>query len=165
MKSYTAIEALALKHEVAVLAVGNFAITAVLLQKFSEIAAKYIPNFEVIDYAHDHKVDSPSGTARELAAKLARVRVPNDPVTGDALVGPPESRGAKINGVRVHAIRLPGYTLSVASVFGLQDELLTIRHDSGAGAEPYVQGGLLAIKAVGSFKGLKRGLDAVMDLT
>lgn len=164
-EDYTEIEALALKHKVAVLAVGNFAITAVLLQKFSEIAAKYIPNFEVIDYAHNHKIDSPSGTARELAGKLSKVRIPEDFVSAENMVGPPGSRGAKINGVTVHAVRLPSYMISVESIFGLQEERLTIRHDSGTGAEPYVQGGLLAIKAVGSFKGLKRGLDSVMDLT
>jgi len=57
-----------------VLAVGNFAITAVLLQKFAEIAARYIPHWEIIDYAHSGKIDAPSGTARELADRLSRVR-------------------------------------------------------------------------------------------
>lgn len=161
-EDYAVIESMAIAHNVSVLAVGNFAITAVLLQKFSEMAAKYIPDFEVIDYAHSHKIDSPSGTARELAKKLSLVRIPDDHVTAADLVGPPESRGAKINGVTVHAVRLPGYTLSVESIFGLNDERLSIRHDSGVGAEPYVQGGLLAIKALSTFKGFKRGLDSVM---
>jgi 4-hydroxy-tetrahydrodipicolinate reductase len=162
-EDYQEIETLATKHKVSVLAVGNFAITAVLLMKFSEMAAKYISDFEVIDYADSHKIDSPSGTTRELVKRLSQVRIPNDFVSGDHLVGPVESRGAKINHVRVHALRLPSYTISVESVFGLQDERLTIRHDSGTGAEPYVKGGLLAIKKVGSFKGFKRGLDSVMD--
>lgn len=160
---YNEIAALAEKHQVAVLAVGNFAITAVLLQKFSEMAAKYIPNFEVIDYADDRKVDAPSGTVRELVKRLSDVQIPNETVADADKVGLPETWGAKINGVRVHALRLPSYTISVETIFGLTDERLTIRHDSGTGAEPYVKGGLLAIKKVGGFTGFKRGLDSVMD--
>ena len=136
-----------------------------LLQKFSEIAAKYIPNFEIIDYAHQAKKDSPSGTARELAKRLSEVQKPSELVSDAELIGLPESRGAKLNDVRVHSVRLPGHVISVESIFGLKDEKLTIRHDAGASAEPYVQGGLLAIKKVNTFKGLKRGLDSVMDLS
>jgi len=161
--NYSEIAALAEEHKVAVLAVGNFAITAVLLQKFSEMAAKYIPNFEVIDYADDRKVDAPSGTVRELVKRLSEVQVPNETVVEADRIGPPEVWGAKMNGVRVHALRLPSYTISVETIFGLTDERLTIRHDSGTGAEPYVKGGLLAIKKVSSFTGFKRGLDSVMD--
>lgn len=160
---YKEIATLAEEHQVSVLAVGNFAITAVLLQKFSEMAAKYIPNFEVIDYADDHKADAPSGTVRELVKRLSDVQLPNETIAESERIGAPGTWGAKINGVRVHALRLPSYTISVETIFGLTDERLTIRHDSGTGAEPYVKGGLLAIKKVGSFKGFKRGLDSVME--
>ena len=150
------------KNNTSVLAVGNFAITVVLLQKFSEMAAKYIPNFEIIDYAHEDKIDAPSGTARELAYRLSKVQKPNKFVTEEQSIGDKSSRGANLNGVQVHSIRLPGHVISIESIFGLKDEKLSIRHDSGASAEPYVKGGLLAIEKVGTFKGLKRGLDSVM---
>jgi len=157
------IEQVAIDNNTSVLAVGNFALTVVLLQKFSEMAAKYIPNFEIIDYAHEDKVDAPSGTARELAYRLSQVQKANVFVSDDEIVGEKASRGADLNGVRVHSLRLPGHVISIESIFGLSDEKLSIRHDSGASADPYVKGGLLAIEKVGTFKGLKRGLDSVMD--
>ncbi len=160
---YLEIENVANENNTSVLAVGNFALTVVLLQKFSEMAAKYIPNFEIIDYTHEDKIDAPSGTARELAYRLSKVQTPNKFVTGDALIGEVSSRGANLNEVQVHSIRLPGHVISIESIFGLKDEKLSIRHDSGSSAEPYVKGGLLAIEKVGTFKGLKRGLDSVMD--
>lgn len=160
---YKEIEEVANKHNTSVLAVGNFAITVVLLQKFAEIAAGYIPDFEIIDYAAENKIDSPSGTARELAHRLSQVQKPTVHVPEDKLIGEKESRGVNLDGVHVHSVRLPGHVISIEAIFGLKDEKLTIRHDSGASAEPYVKGALLAIEKVGSFKGLKRGLDSVMD--
>lgn len=162
-EDYEEIKALAMANNRAVLAVGNFAITAVLLQKFSEMAAKYIPNWEIIDYAHQGKIDAPSGTARELANRLGKIRESNLAVPIDEIRGPKATRGARIDGAQVHSVRLPGHVLSVETIFGMKDEKLTLRHDAGSSAEPYVQGALLAIKKVGSFVGLKRGLDAVME--
>jgi 4-hydroxy-tetrahydrodipicolinate reductase len=75
-----------------------------------------------------------------------------------------ETRGARINGSQVHSLRLPGYTISAEIIFGLPDQTLTIRHDSGNSAQPYVDGALLAIRKVSSFVGLRRGLDSVLDL-
>ncbi|MEL4306943.1 4-hydroxy-tetrahydrodipicolinate reductase [Joostella sp. CR20] len=160
---YSEIEKIATENNTSVLAVGNFAITVVLLQKFSEMAAKYIPNFEIIDYTHEDKIDAPSGTARELAYRLSKIQKPNKFVTEDELLGEKSSRGASLNDVQVHSVRLPGHVISIESIFGLKDEKLSIRHDSGASAAPYVQGGLLAIEKVSTFKGLRRGLDSVMD--
>jgi 4-hydroxy-tetrahydrodipicolinate reductase len=160
---YTEIESVALEYNTSVLAVGNFALTVVLLQKFSQMAAKYIPDFEIIDYAHESKVDAPSGTARELAFRLSHVRESTVHVASDDIVGYKESRGARLKGVQVHSVRLPGHVISIETIFGLKDERLTLRHDSGSSAAPYVQGALLAIEKVGTFKGLKRGLDSVMD--
>lgn len=160
---YAEIEKAALANNASVLAVGNFAITVVLLQKFAEIAAKYIPDFEIIDYAHERKIDAPSGTVRELAHRLSTVRTPNVHVPDDKIIGEAAARGATMDGVRVHALRLPGHVISVETVFGAKDERLTLRHDAGSGAEPYVAGALLAIEKLGTFKGLRRGLDSVMD--
>lgn len=162
-QDYTEIETAANANNAAVLAVGNFAITVVLLQKFSEIAARYIPDFEIIDYAHEKKVDAPSGTARELAFRLSKIQEANVHVPIEKIVGPKEVRGARLGGVQVHSVRLPGHVISIESIFGLKDERLTIRHDSGASAEPYVKGALLAIEKVGTFRGLRRGLDSVME--
>lgn len=162
-KDYSEIENTANENNTSVLAVGNFAITVVLLQKFSKMAAKYIPNYEIIDYAHEDKIDSPSGTARELAHNLSKVQESTMFVSKDDLIGIKESRGARLDGVQVHSVRLPGHVISIETIFGLKDEKLTLRHDSGASSEPYVKGGLLAIEKVGTFKGLKRGLDSVME--
>ena len=67
-------------------------------------------------------------------------------------------------GTPVHSVRLPGFVSSIEVLFGLPDERLSIRHDSGSGAEPYIAGTLLAIRRVGGFTGLRRGLDSVMEL-
>lgn len=162
-QDYEEIERKAKEVKSSVLAVGNFAITVVLLQKFSEMAAKYIPNFEIIDYAHEDKIDAPSGTARELAYRLGQVQQPNEFVSEKELIGVRETRGGKLNGVNIHSVRLPGHVIGIETIFGLKDEKLTLRHDSGSSAEPYVKGGLLAIEKVGTFQGLKRGLDSVME--
>jgi len=161
---YDEISAAAEKHQRGVLAVGNFALTVVLLQKFSEIAAKFIPQWEIIDYASDGKKDSPSGTVRELASRLSKVRQSELTVPLEKTQGVVETRGARMNGSQVHSLRLPSYTISAEVIFGMPDQRLTIRHDSGTSAEPYVDGSLLAIRKVNTFVGLRRGLDSVLDL-
>lgn len=147
-----------------VLAVGNFALTVVLLQKFAEIAARYIPQWEIIDYANDAKPDAPSGTARELAFRLSQVRPSELTVSLERTQGIPETRGARLAGSQVHSLRLPGYTISAEIIFGMPDQKLTLRHDSGTSAQPYVDGALLAIRKVHTVTGLHRGLDTVLDL-
>ncbi|WP_414583037.1 4-hydroxy-tetrahydrodipicolinate reductase [Scytonema sp. PCC 10023] len=154
----------AIKYQVGVLAAGNFAITAVLLQRFAEIAARYTSAWEIVDYASQKKVDAPSGTARELAFRLGQVKKPILYNSIEETQGSKESRGVTLNGTQVHSLRLPGYTLSVEAIFGLADEKLIIRHEAGSSAEPYVKGTLLAIRQVSSFFGLKRGLDSIMQL-
>jgi 4-hydroxy-tetrahydrodipicolinate reductase len=146
-----------------VLACGNFAITVVLLQKFAQVAARYLDHFEIVDYAHEDKVDAPSGTARELAHRLGAVRKPAIGVPLDAMRGPREARGADLNGVRVHSLRLPGYVIAVEAIFGSAGQRLHLKHEASSSAEPYVDGALLAIRRVGTLSGLHRGLDAVMD--
>jgi 4-hydroxy-tetrahydrodipicolinate reductase len=161
---YTEIATVAEHHQRGVLAVGNFALTVVLLQKFAEMAAKLIPQWEIIDYASDGKKDAPSGTARELAARLAHIRPSELTIPLEQTQGLVETRGARVSGSQVHSIRLPGYTISAEIIFGMPDQKLSIRHDSGNSAQPYVDGALLAIRKVSSFVGLRRGLDSVLDL-
>jgi 4-hydroxy-tetrahydrodipicolinate reductase len=160
---YAEIEHFARARQRGVLACGNFALTAVLLQRFAEMAARLIPHFEVLDFAKDSKPDAPSGTGRELALRLGRVRQPEIGVPLDEVNGPPGVRGATVNGVQVHALRLPGYVLGIEVVFGMKDQRLHIRHEAGGSAEPYVDGALLAIRRVHTLTGVARGLDAVMD--
>jgi 4-hydroxy-tetrahydrodipicolinate reductase len=161
---YAEIDQVARRAHRGVLACGNFALTVVLLQKFAESAAKLIPQWEIIDYAHDDKIDAPSGTARELAARLSKVRHREPTISLDRTVGPRETRGATLSGSQVHSVRLPGYMISAEIVFGMPDQRLTLRHDSGSSARPYVDGALLAIRRVSTLVGLHRGLDSVLDL-
>jgi 4-hydroxy-tetrahydrodipicolinate reductase len=159
---YAEIDAAAKAHGVGVIAAGNFAITAVLLQRFACEAARYLAQWEIIDYASDAKPDAPSGTARELAFRLSEVKQPQPTIPIDQTIGPRESRGTTLNGSQVHSLRLPSYVIAIEAIFGAKDERLTIRHDAGAGAEPYIGGTLLAIRKVREFVGLIRGLDRIM---
>lgn len=159
---YDDIDRVARQAHRGVLAVGNFALTAVLLQKFAEMAAKYIPHWEIIDYAHADKKDAPSGTARELADRLSRVQEARLEIPLDQVDGPRESRGARLQGTQVHSVRLPGYVISIDAIFGMPDQKLILRHESGTSAAPYVDGALLAIREVGKLVGVHRGLDNVM---
>lgn len=152
------------ERKVGVLAVGNFALTAVLLQRLAEIAARHLPVWEIIDYGKAGKPDAPSGTARQLANRLAEVRRPQPEFPVDQTQGLREARGATYQGAQLHSVRLPGFVSSIEILFGLPDERLSIRHDSGSGAGPYIAGTLLAIRKVGSFVLLKRGLDQVLEL-
>jgi 4-hydroxy-tetrahydrodipicolinate reductase len=161
-EDYEEIDGIAKDVHRGVLAVGNFALTVVLLQKFAEMAAKYIPHWEIIDYAHSDKKDVPSGTARELANRLSKIREAQLDVPLDKIEGPKESRGARLQGTQVHSLRLPGYVISVDAIFGMPDQKLILRHESGTSAEPYVNGALLAIREVGKLVGVHRGLDSVM---
>jgi len=104
------------------------------------------------------------GTARELASRLSKVRRPEPTVPVDATVGQREARGATVSASQVHSVRLPGYVISAEIIFGMPDQRLTIRHDSGSNARPYVDGALLAIRKVSTLVGLHRGLGAVLDL-
>jgi len=151
------------EHQVGVIAAGNFSITAVLLERFACEAARYLAHWEIVDYASDAKIDAPSGTARELAYRLAEIGQAQLTVPLDQTIGPRESRGVTLNGSQVHSIRLPSFVISLEAIFGATDERLTIRHDAGTSPTPYIQGTLLAIRKVRQHVGLIRGLDRVMD--
>jgi 4-hydroxy-tetrahydrodipicolinate reductase len=79
-------------------------------------------------------------------------------------IGEREARGATVSGSQVHSVRLPGFVISAEVVFGMLDQTLTIRHDSGSSARRYVDGALIAIRRVSTLLGVRRGLDAVLDL-
>ena len=144
------------------IAAGNFSLTAALLKHLAGIAARHLPHREIVDYAHAGKPDAPTGTARELAEYLATI-APNElHIRPDDILGEPATRGASIGGTQVHSVRLPGFVVSVEAHYGLPDERLTIRHDAGGSAVPYVAGTLLAVRRVGKVEGLVRGLDTLL---
>ena len=145
-----------------VIAAGNFSITAALAKHFALIAARYLPSWEIIDYAGANKIDAPSGTVQELAEALGQVAHNELALPVEGIHGPKEARGASIGGAEVHSVRLPSYVLAFEALFGLPHERLTIRHDAGAGAEPYVSGTLLAARRVMAITGLVRGLDTLL---
>ena len=159
---YADIEQRAQAHNLGVIAAGNFSITAALAKHFALIAAQYLPSWEIIDYASAAKIDAPSGTTRELAEELANISQNSLEVALEQTHGAKEARGATIGGTQVHSVRLPGYVIAFETVFGLPDERLSIRHDAGSGAGPYVSGTLLAVRKVMEVSGLVRGLDRLL---
>jgi len=163
-EDYRDIHLAALAKKVGVFAAGNFALTAVLMQHSAVIAARHVPQWEIIDYGHAEKVDAPSGTARELAHRLAGVGRPNAGHPVEATVGIKEARGGTVEGSQVHSIRSPGYLGGAEVVFGLPGERLSLRYDTVDSAIPFVAGTLLAVRAVSSLCGLVRGLDQLLDL-
>jgi len=159
---YADIERTATEKRLGVIAAGNFSITAALAKHFALLAAKHLPSWEIIDYAHAEKPDAPSGTTRELAEALGDVARNKMALPVEQTHGTREARGATIAGTQVHSIRLPGIVLAFETIFGLPNERLTIRHDAGKGAEPYVHGTLLAVRRVMQVTGLVRGLDHLL---
>ena len=160
---YAEVDALAQSNEVGVIAAGNFSLAAALLLRFALEAARHMDAWEVIDYASAGKPDAPSGTSRELAERLESVRAPSLGVPLDDVLGMRDARGATVAGTQVHSLRLPSFTVSTEVVFAAKGERLSIRHDAGESAAPYVAGTLLAIRAVRGRVGLTRGLDRLLD--
>jgi 4-hydroxy-tetrahydrodipicolinate reductase len=160
---YAEVEARAQENRVGVIAAGNFSLTAALLLRFAGEAARHLEAWEVIDYASAEKQDAPSGTSRELAERLESVRAPALAVPLDETHGPRETRGATVAGTQVHSLRLPSFTVSTEVVFAADGERLSIRHDAGESAAPYVAGTLRAIRAVPGLVGLTRGLDRLLS--
>ena len=160
---YAEVDEAARTKGVGVIAAGNFSLTAALLLRFAVEAARHLDAWEVIDYAGASKLDAPSGTSRELAERLEAVRRPALGVPLDDVLGAREARGATIAETQVHSLRLPSFSVSTEIVFAAEGERLSIRHDAGESAAPYVAGTLLAIRAVRGRVGLTRGLDRLLD--
>ncbi|MCL4323007.1 MAG: 4-hydroxy-tetrahydrodipicolinate reductase [Candidatus Thermoplasmatota archaeon] len=161
-EDYADIDHMAKAQRLGVFAAGNFAISAALLLHFSSIATKYLPSWEIIDYASWEKVDSPSGTAYEIANRLSSFRPPEVKITDETMSGIKGSRGANIRGNRVHSVRLPGFIIGTDVIFGGKDERLTMKFDAGTDPKTYVEGTLLAVRKVRAFTGLVRGLDKLL---
>jgi 4-hydroxy-tetrahydrodipicolinate reductase len=156
------IETAARAAGVGVVAAGNFSLTAAMALAAAVLAARHLPSWEIIDYASAGKPDAPSGTARELAERLAAVATPVLAVPVERTGGQVDARGATVAGTQVHSVRLPSFVVSTEIVFAQPDERLVIRHDAGATPTPYLAGTLLAIRAVPGRTGLTRGLDRLL---
>ena len=161
-QDYAELDAAARAAGRGVIAAGNFSVLAATLLHAATLAARHVSHWEVIDYGSAGKPDVPSGTARELAERLAEFGPP-EPAAHDAdLIGPPEARGASVAGTRIHSLRLPGYSLSTDVVLATPDERLVVRHEAGTSAAPYIAGTLLAIRRVPEVMGVLRGLDRLL---
>ena len=155
---------LADKPDVAVLIAPNFAIGAVLSMHFAKQAARFFESAEVIELHHPQKADAPSGTAARTARLIAEARKglpPNPDATSTGLEG---ARGADVDGIPVHSVRLAGLVAHQEVLFGTQGETLTIRHDS-LDRTSFVPGVLLAVRTVREHPGLTVGLEPLLDLT
>jgi 4-hydroxy-tetrahydrodipicolinate reductase len=151
--------------EAGVLVAPNFSIGAVLMMHFAEQAARYFESAEVIELHHPGKVDAPSGTAQATAERIAAARaaaglgaVP-DATTTD----PDGARGAVVDGIHVHGVRLRGLVAHQEVLFGAVGETLTIRHDSFDRAS-FMPGVLLAVRSVAGRPGLTVGIDGLLGL-
>lgn len=147
----------------AVLIAPNFAIGAVLSMHFAQKAAPYFESVEVIELHHPHKADAPSGTATRTAKLIAEARKdlpPNPDATSTGLEG---ARGADVDGIPVHSIRLTGLVAHQEVLFGTLGETLTIRHDS-LDRTSFVPGVLLAVRRVATRPGLTIGIEPLLDL-
>lgn len=150
---------------VGVLIAPNFSIGAVLAMRFSAIAARFFESAEIVELHHPNKVDAPSGTAARTAALIANSR--KDAALGaipDATETDPDgARGATVDGVSVHSVRLRGLVAHQETLLGNEGEMLTIRHDSFDRIS-FMSGVLLGIRSVGAAPGLTHGLEHFMDL-
>jgi 4-hydroxy-tetrahydrodipicolinate reductase len=154
----------AAKPDVSVLIAPNFAIGAVLSMHFAQQAARFFESVEVIELHHPQKADAPSGTAARTARLIAEARnglPPNPDATSTGLEG---ARGADVDGIPVHSVRLAGLVAHQEVLFGTQGETLTIRHDS-IDRTSFVPGVLLAVRKIREFPGLTVGIEPLLDLT
>jgi len=140
----------------------NFAIGAVLLMRFAELAAPYFETAEIIELHHNQKIDAPSGTAMHTAQRMAAASKDwaADPTTAVNAEG---ARGSLVEGIPVHSVRLQGLVAHEEVLFGTTGQSLSIRHDSYDRAS-FMPGVILAVRRVAELPGLTVGLDAVLGL-
>lgn len=143
---------------------ANFSVGAVLAERFAAIAAPYFERVEIIELHHDRKVDAPSGTSIGAARAIVAARAAHglapmvDPTTRSTLEG---SRGADVEGLRIHSVRLPGLVAHQEILFGGPGEGLTIRHDS-FDRQSFVQGVALALVSMPATPGLTVGIESFL---
>ncbi|MFC0559906.1 4-hydroxy-tetrahydrodipicolinate reductase [Halalkalibacter alkalisediminis] len=150
------------QKELGAIIAPNFAIGAILMMKFSQMAAKYLPDVEIIEQHHDRKLDAPSGTAVKTAQLIAEVRAEKaqgHPNEKEELKG---ARGADFEGMRIHSVRLPGLVAHQEVIFGGVGQTLTIRHDS-IDRTSFMPGVKLAVESVLKIDTLVYGLEHIIE--
>lgn len=141
--------------------VPNFAIGAVLMMKFAEMAAKWMPDCEIIELHHDRKEDAPSGTAMRTAEMIQEARTDSPSRKPRAAIKVEGARGGSYKDVNIHSVRLPGYVAHQEVIFGRIGEVLTVRHDS-MDRVSFMSGVALATREVRSINGFVVGLDKIL---
>ena len=141
----------------------NFALGAVLLMQFSKQAVKYFPDVEIIELHHDGKKDAPSGTAVKTAELMSEERLAHHQGAVDEKETLAGARGADLEGMRIHSVRLPGLVAHQEVIFGSKGEGLTLRHDS-YDRSSFMTGIALGIRKVMTVSELKYGLEHFLDL-
>jgi 4-hydroxy-tetrahydrodipicolinate reductase len=156
---------LAGKPDVGILVAANFSIGAVLMMRFAEQAAAFYESVEIVELHHPGKADAPSGTATTTARRVAAARAAAAlPAPPDATVQElPGARGADVDGIRVHGVRLRGLVAHQEVLLGSEGETLTLRHDS-LDRVSFMPGVLAGVRAVGSRPGLTIGIESVLGL-
>ena len=151
--------------DVGVLIAPNFSIGAVLMMRFAQQAARFYESAEIIELHHPDKVDAPSGTARRTAELIAGARreAGLDPVPDATTTALDGARGADVDGIHVHGVRLRGLVAHQEVLFGGTGETLTIRHDS-LDRESFMTGVLLGVRRIVGSPGLTVGLEHFLDL-
>lgn len=151
---------------VGVVIAANFSIGAVLMMHFAELAAAHYDSVEIIELHHPAKADAPSGTARTTAERIAHVRAQAGlgPVPDATTQELPGARGAVVDGVHIHSVRLGGLLAHQEVLLGAHGETLTIRHDSMDRAS-FMPGVLSGIRWVPSHPGLTLGIEPLLGLT
>lgn len=156
------LERLCLEKELGCIIAPNFALSAVLMMKFAQMAGKYFPDVEIIELHHDKKLDAPSGTSVKTAEMIAEVRKEKKQGHPNETETLPGARGADFSGMRIHSVRLPGLIAHQQVMFGAEGQSLTIRHDSYDRVS-FMSGVKLAVDAVMNLSTLVYGLEKIID--
>lgn len=156
------LESICKEKELGCIIAPNFAVGAVLMMKFSKMAAKFFQDVEIIELHHDQKLDAPSGTAVKTAEMVSEVRTtkkqghPNEKETIDG------ARGADYDGIRIHSVRLPGLIAHQQVMFGSEGQTLTVRHDSYHRGS-FMSGVKLAVETIVGIDSFVYGLENIIE--
>jgi len=146
-----------------VLVAANFGVAAVLMMQFAAQAARFFDSVEIVELHHPGKADAPSGTARRTAELVAQARASLPPMPDATTTSLEGARGADVDGVRVHAVRLAGLVAHQEVLLGGHGETLTLRHDS-YDRSSFMPGVLLGVRRIAERPGLTVGLEELLDL-
>lgn len=158
----TQLDELAKTNHVGAIIAPSFAVGAVLMMKFSQMAAKYFPDVEIIEQHHDQKLDAPSGTAVKTAEMIQKTRATKQQGHSYEKETIQGARGATVDGMHIHSVRLPGLVAHQEVMFGGNSEIFKIRHDS-MHRKSFMTGVQLAVEKVIEHEGLIYGLDNILE--